>query len=1355
MDKINIFQQQNIFSLNNYYCVKNGKVFSYTNSKNKKYISIKGTKVNENYLIIPNNKYNKINYMANTYFISGIFYANKKSWIKLIFTLSHSNSISFEINFKYPLQQINIIKSNNKKYLIDIPIEIHNEKEDKTITFNPREFISCNNIFQHDSKFNLDKHNIILKRIELFPYLELFGIYIDKEINYRDIYLKETQLNKDKLLQQQKLIVPSLNLNNTNTNTNNLLLSNVSRRIIIQSNETIDEENDKENEHSSLSMTDNILNLPPSSHRRNQTQISSINNSLMGQGFSANSNNFNLNIPPLLNPIMNTTLRSSSKSLSAITSGMQLTNMPITTRTYQDGKDNQYDGLYCLDKVIDFTPQCCKIILYDEHQKIFYYVVNNKLIKVKGNKQYTVYQGKDIINNMISTNKSKYIFLSHTSELVLLENNSNINKSSDGNMQNQEHVAKTFKIKIKHIKHMNIDISSKYLLLTGININNNEDTICIYDIEQITNETNIQNEYDIKLYITQISPYHINQMKFDINDTNTLVSCGNRNIRVWNRTMNNCLIGKNIGIIPSLRNNNFNFIEYDYLNINYIYCVFSNKMLYINYMTLSIEKQFELDIYDITTFTSNTNYLLIGTCDGRIRMWNSNINLGYSNDKSSYILEAISFNDKSEICYALIINNDKILYGALDGSLYIVNVNNKQVKRVMVKINTSFKKIIYINSDNKIIGVITSKGNVGVYKVINNEGFYTLEEVFTYDNSTFNYNSECIVYINKTLIVGFSNGVVKTFKQVDNNVNECVGFVYVKDYIVFKCMKYMKYVSTFSPRNKTNKHLSLGSSSLSSLTSFSSSMTVRKHHKQKSQMSQTSVFTNTFLTSFPIIDIQPHNNDKHIIVKNSNNDIAIVDIKNEFEVIYQILSKNNNNNTYNNVLLAASKLFSVFAVYDKQTNDNIILIYNTDILSIANKIIIDNSDNTIVNENINTINNIILPHKNVLCVLINNNKFNFYSICKKGGELLRSVFNINSNHNDKLITSLHSSLNYKYIFTISKEENLINIWNGKICYSNQEHPLIETLKLNEKNINDIIIDDRSGNLIIYIKQGNSLIFYKFNGEMIYNDAEIEKEFELLGQEEYVENKVQNNIKKLYVNTNKKGKLYVSKKENEINKENIEKEELSRKNDSDVNNPNEELLKFNREEEMLKEENMKFKEIIDFEKDNEINRDYKKAQWISIEEYLINNSVLVPPSISESLDLSGLDTAQRIEKTNKDLKDCLQLTIGNIYQPERNQNKRYIYSLLIIFHYVYRTYKELDPNYSNDNKQCYYLSTPTTFMQTIVMDSHHNYYAYISNNKIIIEFLKEKRTQKILQNTLDRLSVSNFKQKLITLFAIYI
>ena len=94
--------------------------------------------------------------------------------------------------------------------------------------------------------------------------------------------------------------------------------------------------------------------------------------------------------------------------------------------------------------------------------------------------------------------------------------------------------------------------------------------------------------------------------------------------------------------------------------------------------------------------------------------------------------------------------------------------------------------------------------------------------------------------------------------------------------------------------------------------------------------------------------------------------------------------------------------------------------------------------------------------------------------------------------------------------------------------------------------------------------------------------------------------------------------------------------------------------------MLKEENMKFKEIIDFDKDNEINNDYKKAQWISIEEYLINNSVLVPPSISESLDVSGLDTAQRIEKTNKDLKDCLQLTIGNIYQPERNQNKRYIF-----------------------------------------------------------------------------------------------
>ena len=85
----------------------------------------------------------------------------------------------------------------------------------------------------------------------------------------------------------------------------------------------------------------------------------------------------------------------------------------------------------------------------------------------------------------------------------------------------------------------------------------------------------------------------------------------------------------------------------------------------------------------------------------------------------------------------------------------------------------------------------------------------------------------------------------------------------------------------------------------------------------------------------------------------------------------------------------------------------------------------------------------------------------------------------------------------------------------------------------------------------------------------------------------------------------------------------------------------------------------------------------------------------------------------------------------------------MYSIFYKFQYLYRTYKELDPNYTNDdNKRCFYLSTPTTFMQTIVMDSNHNYYAYISNNKIIVEFLKETRTQKILQNTLDRLSVSN-------------
>lgn len=40
-----------------------------------------------------------------------------------------------------------------------------------------------------------------------------------------------------------------------------------------------------------------------------------------------------------------------------------------------------------------------------------------------------------------------------------------------------------------------------------------------------------------------------------------------------------------------------------------------------------------------------------------------------------------------------------------------------------------------------------------------------------------------------------------------------------------------------------------------------------------------------------------------------------------------------------------------------------------------------------------------------------------------------------------------------------------------------------------------------------------------------------------------------------------------------------------------------------------------------------------------------------------------------------------------------------------------------------------------------MDSKHTYYAYTSNNKVIIEFLTKTRSQKILQNTLDELSVN--------------
>lgn len=84
------------------------------------------------------------------------------------------------------------------KILIDIPIEVTEPKGEieKNIIINPRQFIKENEEkFNNDIK-HLERRNIILKRIEIYPNIEVCGIYIDKEIDYVKIYLEQEKERK-------------------------------------------------------------------------------------------------------------------------------------------------------------------------------------------------------------------------------------------------------------------------------------------------------------------------------------------------------------------------------------------------------------------------------------------------------------------------------------------------------------------------------------------------------------------------------------------------------------------------------------------------------------------------------------------------------------------------------------------------------------------------------------------------------------------------------------------------------------------------------------------------------------------------------------------------------------------------------------------------------------------------------------------------------------------------------------------------------------------------------------------------------------------------------------------------------
>ena len=704
--RIDVLKRKNVFALNVINVEVKGKVVIAKENKKRK-IVIKEEKAS---LIIPNKKYeNSLNYIGVNYFINCVLSSNNKICFCYVFYIS---PITVIFSFKYPLSRESFLISKNK-ILIDIPIDIKSENEFKVIKLNPRDYINSHN--EHLNIKDIDRKNIVLKRIEIYPYIELYGIYIDEEIDYVKIFKEKETKRKEE--EKEKEMIEKINIENENKIKSDLQSKKEIKFAVIEENS---DESDDNNDISSNNISINNIS------------VSQGNNTI---SLKAESNDFKQSVHSTIShhPLSPNTQLTNSTLPILSQSTISLQNISnISSKTISQLNNNQSANkanialqpvpIYEMNHIIGFTPQKVSLLF---HNKETFYISYDTVVQSNEKKQKFYHSGiKCAIDNIILSDEGKRIIITQGKLITFFDTTTDITV--------------TIETKYKSINIIDVDMTSKYLLVSGNDIKDNTDVISIFDIES----------EQPSLYISQISGYSIIDMKFDINDTSLLLSCGYRSIRIWNKTSHDCLIGKNIKL-NKLCDSKFSHLQFDVNNTNFAFVICDINLIYVNFIELTLDKIFSISTSEITCIKVNKNYVIVGTNSGDVSAWENNINNVYSKDN-----KAIEANCNNEPISDIIDDNDTIVIGTQKGSVYTLHCDDKSLYK---NINSITETICDIAIGHNAIVCIYQNGSFNVY--------INYKEIFIYDKVTI-----CALIVDKVLYTGHDRGILRCFHIEDSNV---------------------------------------------------------------------------------------------------------------------------------------------------------------------------------------------------------------------------------------------------------------------------------------------------------------------------------------------------------------------------------------------------------------------------------------------------------------------------------------------------------------------------------------------------------------------------------------------------------
>ena len=882
------------------------------------------------------------------------------------------------------------------------------------------------------------------------------------------------------------------------------------------------------------------------------------------------------------------------------------------------------DPILSLNYIIGYTSKNCPYLKYNSFGDYETNSEINKETRINQTKKFFYYSSGSNIIKYDPFTKSQKIFMGHSktiSNFIIGCRGEIIFSGEEG----PNPIIKIWKVEdcscikmlttpLDKLKSLSESLSSKFLCVAGKE--QTKELIIIFKIENLNN---------IITFSKKNVNYGINCIKFVPYSDEILISCGFENIKYY-RIKNGTLYEKSVVMDKFAKNNNFLCIDFNksifgdnYIDKGKAFIGSSlGQVIQISCQSQELESIYLVDNSPILNICINEVFAVTGSEGGLCRVWEV--------DFKEFIMEA---KHDSAVC-SVDISYDamEILIGSLNGSIGILNINQKNYKTLFRNPNGDIK-ILSVHPTGNFIFTVENHGNIDNLKIWD---LLTKDEIYEI-NSVGDLISNISADMQLHFFAGFNSGIIKIFDFEKNKLlyqskpfkSAVENIIFVQNFKIFLAMS------------------NLGNLSI---------------HDCSQNFSQIKVINLEKQCLYPDISLSIDNyffaingeGSKYISVRNSET----YDLK-------------------NNVNLNLNKT--------KNKSEN----------NIAKKL--------------------CLINKNLLGIALCDNSIRFYSLSKYEGIFIKEIKDIHIKGINKFICSK----NYNYFLT-SGEEGLIKVWDMKMLFNNYKsyHQYIG----HSNSVNGLVLVDNKG-LVLSSSKNSGIYFWNFLGNITNYNEEIIKVLENLDDSMYINNlkyKLEKNMNKFDMNNfgQKEEKkelliedmktLHMQKKyyaENKDNKYTYNIIEYSKQDENNIEKINE----------------------------NELGQGFKILPKFPIQDR--EEKVII--NLDNNSDDINSKELNRFENSKINIKDKLLFSVKYVPKNEKNifseENKNESETKRHLLGYKFCIGLSLN---SNDN---------------LIYNKENNWVAFTVNNKIIIEYLKGERKQKILNFSKDIISCLSFSNDL--------